>query len=104
MATATPKAADNATRTTPSILSTGRLSAFRPVSKRATLDIRRVTPRGFTFTARRLSLGGPGGDAENGTAGLLEGTSRQEERMYRRGPERRGAGGGGGARAGRRPE
>src|ERR1700722_11177594 len=94
MATATPKTAYNATRTAPSILSTGRLSAFRPVTKRAGRDIRGVAPRGLTLSARRLTPGGPGGDAENGTAGLLEGTSRSGERMCRRGPERRGAGGG----------
>src|SRR5512140_1133333 len=47
---ATRKAADSATRSAPSILSTGRLSAFRPASHRASRDIRRVTPRTLTRT------------------------------------------------------
>src|SRR4249920_1451401 len=55
-ATATRHAADNATRTAPSILSTGRLSAFRPASHRTSRDIRRVAPLALTFmiTAPRL--------------------------------------------------
>src|SRR3984893_4741107 len=47
---ATRKAADSATRSAPSILSTGRLSAFRPASHRTSRDIRRVTPPTLTFT------------------------------------------------------
>jgi len=46
---ATAKAADNAARTAPSILSTGRLSAFRPASNRTSPDTRRVAPRALTF-------------------------------------------------------
>src|ERR1700684_2924171 len=90
-ATAARKAADNATKTTPSIRSTGRRSAFRPVSSRAS----RVTRRALTLviTGGRLWLGGPGTDAENGTVGLPEGTSRSGWLMYRRGPERRRPGG-----------
>src|ERR1700722_856601 len=42
---ATRKAAANATRTAPSILSTGRLSVFRPASHRTSRDIRRGRPR-----------------------------------------------------------
>jgi hypothetical protein len=42
MATATQKAAINATMTAPSILSTGRRSEFRPASQRASRGIRRV--------------------------------------------------------------
>src|SRR5689334_9468864 len=46
---ATRKAADSTTRNAPSILSTGRLSAFRPASHRTSRDIRRVPPRTLTF-------------------------------------------------------
>src|SRR4029078_232982 len=69
MATATTRAVDNATRTAPSILSTGRLSAFRPVSHRTSRDIRRVTPRALTFmiiAPRRIAGRGPYGRAGDG--------------------------------------
>jgi hypothetical protein len=39
-AMATRKAADSTTKNAPSILSTGRLSAFRPASHRTSRDIR----------------------------------------------------------------
>src|SRR2546421_6337 len=60
-ATATRRAADNGTRTAPSILSTGRLSAFRPASQRTSRDIRRVAPRALTLmiiAPRRLAARG----------------------------------------------
>src|SRR2546430_2141912 len=47
---ATRKPADSATRSAPSILSTGRLSAFRLASHRTSRDIRRVAPLTLTFT------------------------------------------------------
>src|SRR5579862_6555228 len=57
MATAVRKAADNATRTTPSILSTGRRSAFRPVSSRTGRDTQRALT--LVITGGRPSLGEP---------------------------------------------
>ena len=55
----------NATKTAPSILSTGRLSAFRLASHRTSRGIRRVDLRD-----------GTGADSEDCTSELLEGTSR----------------------------
>src|SRR6185437_7836653 len=46
---ATRKAADSTTRNAPSILSTGRLSAFRPASHRTSRSIRLGPPRDLTF-------------------------------------------------------
>src|SRR6266568_356861 len=48
-ATATRQEADSTTRTAPSILSTGRLRAFRPASHRTARDVRRVALRALTF-------------------------------------------------------
>src|SRR6478672_12552230 len=76
---ATRKAADSTTRNAPSILSTGRLSAFRPASHRTSRDIRRVPPRALTFMiiAPRLpdvtSRAGDGRGAGGSGPGLIEG-------------------------------
>src|SRR5690348_3679785 len=108
---ATRKAADSTTRNAPSILSTGRLSAFRPASHRTSRDIRRVPPRTLTFMiiaprlpdvtpraqraqsplpAKMAARGRYGrvGDGRGGSGpgpGLIEGTALRDSRKAHRG-------------------
>ena len=85
---ATRKAADSTTRNAPSILSTGRLSAFRPASHRTSRDIRRVPPRTLTFMiiarGRYGRVGGGRGGGGPGP-GLIEGIALRDSWKAHRG-------------------
>src|SRR6266700_7461188 len=91
---ATRNAADSATRSAPSILSTGRLSAFGPASHRTSRDIRRVAPRASTFMIIASRLPDVTSRAKQRTRSPLPAGMTVRGR-YRRAEDGRGAGGAG---------